>query len=399
MMKNVFYSWMSDLPNRTNRGLVADALKQAAKAISADPGNEFEVVVDQDTSGRSGSPDIANAIFEKIEQADVFVADVSIMNPTADSERRTPNPNVLIELGYAAHALRWSSIVMVFNAVSGDSRSDLPFDLGLKRAIIYKDEDSDHDRSEIRRDLAKRLERAILASLTSEESRTTGKWIADIAPSLFSLVIALDEFDERCGHWGTLADELLRWSDVFRSLAGEPVAEREGVRDDLNRLILDCEALSESLRRSGHEMDEPLTRLRAAAPVLRARLFDRRELSAESRSQVVEQIASTTRECVDLAARAEDLLNSTRAGEVKERAARIGDRMQRLLMYNVAFLGPAVEDARRAARAMHLIDNGFGEPLGGALDGERLEAVRTAAAAFSNLTVRAPGDAASSPRR
>jgi hypothetical protein len=32
----VFYSWQSDLPNKTNRGFIKDALEGACKELSAD---------------------------------------------------------------------------------------------------------------------------------------------------------------------------------------------------------------------------------------------------------------------------------------------------------------------------------------------------------------------------
>src|SRR5438874_12383969 len=102
----VFYSWQSDLPNRTNRGFIANALQEAARDVSKDDDVLIEVRVDSDTAGVSGAPDIAQTIFEKIEASDVFVADVSIINPTVDG-KRTPNPNVLIELGFAIAKLGW----------------------------------------------------------------------------------------------------------------------------------------------------------------------------------------------------------------------------------------------------------------------------------------------------
>lgn len=66
---------------------------------------QVEPVIDRDTVGVSGSPDIGQTIFQKIDKAAVFVADVSIINAGSDEDRQTPNPNVLIELGYAMRAI------------------------------------------------------------------------------------------------------------------------------------------------------------------------------------------------------------------------------------------------------------------------------------------------------
>src|SRR5258708_32648261 len=101
----VFYSWQFDLPNATNRGFILKALENAAKAIRDDDSIEVEPVIDRDTDGVPGSPDIASTIFGKIDQAQVFVCDISIINSDAlyqdatgqnVAARPTPNPNVLI---------------------------------------------------------------------------------------------------------------------------------------------------------------------------------------------------------------------------------------------------------------------------------------------------------------
>src|ERR1044071_1780556 len=98
MKRIIFYSWQADLPNNTNRGFIQGALEQAATAIAADLA--IEPVIERDTQGVPGSPDIAKTIFGKIGASDVFVADITLINP-ASSERHTPNPNVLLELGYS----------------------------------------------------------------------------------------------------------------------------------------------------------------------------------------------------------------------------------------------------------------------------------------------------------
>ncbi len=136
----VFYSWQSDLPNSTNRNFILKALENAVKALRTDEIVEVEPVVDRDTSGVSGSPDIAGTIFSKIDQAEVFVCDVSIVNSLTGA-RPTPTPNVLIELGYAAKALGWDRIIMVMNTACGNPES-LPFDLRARRVTCYEFSDA-----------------------------------------------------------------------------------------------------------------------------------------------------------------------------------------------------------------------------------------------------------------
>jgi hypothetical protein len=95
----IFYSWQSDLPNATNRGFIQRALDDAVKVLDVDDSVTVEPVLDRDTQGQSGSPNIADTIFRKIDQAAVFVADVSIIGTAGDQRRPIPNPNVVVELG------------------------------------------------------------------------------------------------------------------------------------------------------------------------------------------------------------------------------------------------------------------------------------------------------------
>lgn len=130
----VFYSWQSDRPNSFNRGFIEDCLTKAMKLISSDDELQLDPCLDRDTSGVPGSPDIAATIFAKIQRADVFVGDVTFIDD--GNNRRTPNPNVLIELGFAAAHLGWENIICVFNSAFGKI-DDLPFDLRTRRVRAY----------------------------------------------------------------------------------------------------------------------------------------------------------------------------------------------------------------------------------------------------------------------
>lgn len=132
----VFYSWQSDLKNSTNRSFIEDALKRAVATLG-----DLEIAIDRDTQDMAGSPDISEAIFAKIEKADAFVCDVSIINSEViqaggTQARPVPNPNVLIELGYAMRVLPWERILLVVNDAYG-AVEVLPFDIKRKRALTY----------------------------------------------------------------------------------------------------------------------------------------------------------------------------------------------------------------------------------------------------------------------
>ncbi|MCB1470432.1 MAG: hypothetical protein KDK08_25525, partial [Rhizobiaceae bacterium] len=165
MRRITFYSWQSDLPNSCNRGFIQTALEDAAANIVADDTIAVEPVVDRDTQNVPGSPDIAATIFGKIASAHIFVADVSIV-VRSRGKRPTPNPNVLIELGYALRALGPERVILVFNTAFG-RLEDLPFDLRMRRVQLYEMPEEAESRAPERRTLQASLEKAVRTALAT----------------------------------------------------------------------------------------------------------------------------------------------------------------------------------------------------------------------------------------
>src|SRR4051812_29115113 len=115
----VFYAWQSDSHEDVNRYFVRDALKDAIKKLKAEVAVEDAPVLDHDTKNVPGLAHIADSIRTKIRNCGVFVADISFVATYTASdgrEKRTPNPNVLIELGMAMEAAGNERIVLVQNA-------------------------------------------------------------------------------------------------------------------------------------------------------------------------------------------------------------------------------------------------------------------------------------------
>lgn len=155
----IFYSWQSDLPNNTNRGLINQVLENVTKALKAeDP--TIEIILDQDTRDELGSPDIAETIFRKIQEADIFVADISIINSPSEF-RPCPNPNVLIELGYALATHGHSRIVLINNSAYGKPE-DAPFDIKGRTILSYACTTDQADKASVR----KPLENALKGKIT-----------------------------------------------------------------------------------------------------------------------------------------------------------------------------------------------------------------------------------------
>lgn len=131
----IFYSWQSDLPSATNRNFIENALKSVVKVILKDDSIAVDPVIDRDTLGVRGSPDIAETIFKKIESSHVFVCDITPINQNSQI-RPCPNPNVLVELGYAIKCIGTDRIIMVLNTAYG-KLEHLPFDLRMRRVLTY----------------------------------------------------------------------------------------------------------------------------------------------------------------------------------------------------------------------------------------------------------------------
>ncbi len=159
-MFKVFYSWQSDLERKYHQYFIRDALRNAVEALRNNPDESIELRLDSDTVGQIGSPNIIDSIFSKIDSSDIFVADVSIINPNQEG-RKTPNPNVLFELGYASRKLGWERIICVFNRSSGELPNDLPFDLRPRRITDYVHSENKTENSAKQRELQKVLEDAI----------------------------------------------------------------------------------------------------------------------------------------------------------------------------------------------------------------------------------------------
>lgn len=125
----IFYSWQSDI--KGSRNFISDCLNRLGKRMK-------DIVlcdIDRDTQGLAGAPDIGDSIYEKIDSADIFVADVTIINQDY-AGRKTPNPNVLIELGYAIRALGWDRIILLYNKDFGEIE-ELPFDINHRRITSF----------------------------------------------------------------------------------------------------------------------------------------------------------------------------------------------------------------------------------------------------------------------
>lgn len=165
----MFFSWESDLPASDTRQLIIDVLDETAK--------DGYAISDRDTKGEAGSPSIDEVIFRKIDECDVFVADISIINQKFvdkqkkeleensdvkhSTERPVMNPNVMLELGYAVSTKGWENVCLLFNTEYGDKES-LPFDIRQHRRVDFSTRKTDDISKTKARENAKQVIRRAL---------------------------------------------------------------------------------------------------------------------------------------------------------------------------------------------------------------------------------------------
>lgn len=148
----IFYSWQSDKKKSSN--FISSSLEKAIKEVNKNKSTSINepIKFDRDTRNESGSPAIAQTIFNKIEESDIFVCDVSLINNSLinriANNRLTPNPNVMVELGYAINLLGWERIICVNNSNLGDNES-LPFDIRGHRISTFNGCDSNEKKKMI----------------------------------------------------------------------------------------------------------------------------------------------------------------------------------------------------------------------------------------------------------
>ncbi len=196
MAHTVFYSWQSDL--RETRSVIEWALQRAVRNLNRACMLEEARRVDQDTAGIAGWPDIASTILRKIQECEVFVADLTPVNGPEPDVRLTPNPNVMLELGYAlATGEGRARIICVVNDayLPNADLKELPFDVRGSRPIVFRLKDAitrgvvkgreDPERSAARQELARNLQRALRASLDAVAEQRTGRRLG-VTPHLLT---------------------------------------------------------------------------------------------------------------------------------------------------------------------------------------------------------------------
>jgi hypothetical protein len=138
MPHKFFYSWQSERPASVCRRFIRTGLDSVSTTLNQS-GVDERIEIDSDTQGIPGTPEIFSTILSKIDDAAIFIADLTICAeaPEKRGARLYPNSNVMFEYGYALKAKTRGRLICVMNTFyGGDDPTQLPFDLRHTRAPI-----------------------------------------------------------------------------------------------------------------------------------------------------------------------------------------------------------------------------------------------------------------------
>jgi predicted nucleotide-binding protein len=131
----LFFSWQSDYKDSSNE--IESAINTATVQLRSE--GIADITIEYSTKGNVGMPNIESAILSKITNCDIFVADAT---PIAKCEKghdvkSIPNPNVMVELGFAMSQLGLNRIICA--AMFRDwSHNQLPFDINHRKIKSFQ---------------------------------------------------------------------------------------------------------------------------------------------------------------------------------------------------------------------------------------------------------------------
>ena len=172
MKITIFYSWQSTTDPKYNKIFIKTCIEKATKEIKKkNPFKSIDFELQEGINKKPGSPSIADTIMdERIPNADIFIADLSIVNylpcwkrilKLENNRKSFLNNNVTLEYGIAYNALGKERIIGIINTSYGSS-DKLPFDIQHRRyPIEYKYSKKDKNESDIKEELINNLKVAI----------------------------------------------------------------------------------------------------------------------------------------------------------------------------------------------------------------------------------------------
>jgi len=359
----IFYSWQSDLPSKTNRGLIEEALRNAAKAVYKSKVFDVEPVVDRDTRGTPGSPDILTTILKKIEAASVFVADISIVTRSQDC-RPCPNPNVLLELGYALRSLGEENVIVVYNTAFG-ALAELPFDLRGRRIAAYR-LSPDEQPAIVRQQLTRTFQEALTEIAEHRRFGASYQRNSEFATELISVLIRVQLYGNECGKrridpWieriSQIYSEQSKW---LKDHSYEATAQDLGLREMMEYLATLLDEVRSHVHVAGgkDKFDRKVVAATEVAALLQSELGRKGPLTEDAKSEIVSVLNDQHRRLAAWMRRmaGNDLYDSGRYNDFKYAVVEIGFQLAYTSYFPFDWPEGVAEKIRGIGETLHLID-------------------------------------------
>jgi hypothetical protein len=358
MPRTVFFSWQSDL--RTNKALIQEALESALALLGAEWGPHLEASVDRDTFQVPGAPNIAEVIYAKIDRAAAFVCDVSMV--TMVGERRpSPNPNVLLELGYAMRALGDKRLVLAINEHVG-GKENLPFDLRSKRILPFLADPKagGQQRAATKRELSNDL---VLALCQIFEDAATGNVARKLVNTLNYVLVYGDESSERTEDPARrdLIHQFQFYASAIRHLAASDDAVARNMLQPLEELAdhLDAVVRFDGYLGDADEFIALIAEAAEAARAIRGQWAPHVEREIAFQHAMAQRLRNEKMRLEALGRRVARALatdDSDASPNLIGEASAIGDRLCETAQYDLDSLVPGLAARlREPARRLHLL--------------------------------------------
>lgn len=189
----IFFAYQSDSDDKFNKGFIHQASLNAILKLKEEG---FDVEFDYGFKKTPGTPILIEEMLKKNNEADMVLVDLTLTSSSKGfnskdftllgqtvslhkekKNKLSPNPNVLLETGYAWSSKGFYRTLAIMNTAYG-LPTDLPVDFdGFRWGITYSlNQDNYSDRKSVRKKLVKGLYEAFKSSLISEVSYQMKKW-------------------------------------------------------------------------------------------------------------------------------------------------------------------------------------------------------------------------------
>lgn len=187
MKYKIFYSYQSDINHDLNNNFLKEILSDIVGQVK-----KYKLELVFSFKGSSGQPPLADQMLESSENSDIFIGDLTYTSSRNNllkskgfnicnyafsvselkSDKKSPNPNVLIESGYSFAKKGYKRTIFVMNTAFGEAE-ELPIDLKhLRHPILYSLSERDLNnptlKQSTKKELREKIKEAILDAINTD---------------------------------------------------------------------------------------------------------------------------------------------------------------------------------------------------------------------------------------